>query len=705
MTFRPLLFLSFILIFSSCQPKIVDTDEGTTDICSSAGFTEGSELALCSTASLYPSGATVSGTATFYKRDIEIGSISASGDVSLRLGASIPTALPIRFAEIRVLDGSSNIVQCGRTSSTGELKDLNGSPLKIPSTASTYTVEVLSRANHAMDVSGTPLKSGFQLLTSVKSPCNQTIHKISNTISATGGTLTYNTNLVATANEATSSEVPGGAFNIYNNIVSIYSYLAQKTGTSNLSCLSPKLDVYWAAGFNPAQLIYPDEDPSGVSNISFYLRGYNELYINGGKLGSVTSADTDHFDDAVIAHEVGHRIEDVCGKMDSPGGPHFGLFRIDPRLAWSEGFGNFFGAHIIRNEVANINPNLTTTLGAHDGWLYYLDTYGYHDGFITTGQKLIQLNLSKPASNPETNSGYFYDKIDPVANPGEGHFREVSVARSLFKTTNTCVAAGCSDTDYFSQMWSAFERNSSGIGMGKSIYPFRSSVRFFNRLKQVFTNASLSFAPVENILNTDEGQQLDGNASYVDGGGNATWPPYGLKLARSGVSAPTASPCNLKLLPRQETLSTTYLEHDQRFSSHFYYFDLTAGALPTNLSSVTDVTLTLTKNTGTNVDIDLILFQDGYQFPADCTAYDSNGDCTTYAKVSSSQFIRSDRSNSTGVGTYTKAISNLQNLSAAVPYLLNIKAYTAGKAINASTDYTYTIKTQTGEYLCPSATF
>ena len=254
-------------------------------------------------------------------------------------------------------------------------------------------------------------------------------------------------------------------------------------------------------------------------------------------------------------------------------------------------------------------------------------------------------------------------------------------------------------------MWSAFERNSSGIGMGKSIYPFRSSVRFFNRLKQVFTNASLSFAPVENILNTDEGQQLDGNASYVDGGGNATWPPYGLKLARSGVSAPTASPCNLKLLPRQETLSTTYLEHDQRFSSHFYYFDLTAGALPTNLSSVTDVTLTLTKNTGTNVDIDLILFQDGYQFPADCTAYDSNGDCTTYAKVSSSQFIRSDRSNSTGVGTYTKAISNLQNLSAAVPYLLNIKAYTAGKAINASTDYTYTIKTQTGEYLCPSATF
>lgn len=699
-----------IIILSGCQPKIVDTDEGNnTNICGNSGFTEGTELDLCSSSVSYPTGATVSGTATFYKRDIEIyyTSGAASSDPSLRLGSSIPTPLPIRFAEVRVLDGSSNLVQCGKTNALGELKALDGvSALKIPSSASTYSVEVLSRANHAVDVSASPTKPAFQLLATVKSPCNQTVHKITSTVNAAGGIATYNTSLVATANEATSSEIPGGAFNIYNNIVSVYSYLSQKTGTSNLSCLSPKLDVYWAAGFNPAQLIYPDEDPSDISNISFYLRGYNELYINGGKLGSVTSADTDHFDDAVIIHEVGHRIEDVCGKMDSPGGPHFGLFKIDPRLAWSEAFGNFLGAHIIRNEAANINPNLSTTLGApHDGWLYYLDTYAYHDGFISTGQKLIQLNLSKPGNNPEMNGPYFYDKVDPVANPGEGHFREVSVARSLFKTTNTCVAVGCTDTDYFAQMWQAFERHSSGIGMGKSIYPFRSSVRFFSRLKQVFTNAVMNFTPIENILTTDEAQQIDGDASYVDGGGNTTWPPYAIKLARSGVTFPTASPCNLKILPRQETLSSTYLEHDQRFSSHFYYFDLTSGAQPTQLGSVTDVVLTLTKNAGTNTDIDLILFQDGYQYPADCSAYNSDGDCTSYAKASSSQFVRSDRSNATGAGTFTKTVSSLNNLSAAIPYLLNIKAYTAGKTISASTDYTYTLKTQTGEYLCPSATF
>ncbi len=704
MFIKPLFYLSLIVFFSSCQPKVETIDEVAPNICSASGFTEGSEIALCSTNSVYPTGATVSGTATFYKRDIEIGSISASGDVSLRLGASIPTPLPIRFAEIRVLDGSSNIVQCGKTNALGELKGLDGvSALKIPSSASNYTVEVLSRANHAVDVSATPTKPAFQLLATVKSPCNQTVHKITSTVNATGGVATYNTSLSATANEATSSDIPGGAFNIYNNVVSIYSYLSQKTGTSNLSCLSPKLDVYWTAGFNPAQLIYPEDDPSTVSNISFYLRGFNELYINGGKLGSVSAADTDHFDDAVIIHEVGHRIEDVCGKMDSPGGTHFGLFRIDPRLAWSEGFGNFFGAHVIRNEVANINPNLTTTLGPHDGWLYYLDTFAYHDGFISSGQKLIQLNLSKPANNPEMNGPFFYDKVDPVVNPGEGHFREVSVARSLFKTTNTCVAAGCTDTDYFSQMWQAFERSSSGIGMGKSIYPFRSSIRFFNRLKQVFINTATNFTPIESILNTDEAQQIDGNANYIVAG-STIWVPYGIKLAKSGVSFPAASPCNLKILPRQEFLATTYVEHDQRYSSHFYYLDRTSGANPTNLNSVSGITLTVTKNAGTDTDIDLLLFQDGYQFPVDCSAYNADGDCTNYVKVSSSQFIRSDRS--TGIGsTYTKSIGDLDSLSAGIPYLLNIKAYTAGKTISNSTDYTYTLKTDTGEYLCPSATF
>ncbi|MBY0451766.1 MAG: hypothetical protein K2P92_01940, partial [Bdellovibrionaceae bacterium] len=434
-------FLSLML--SSCVQPPGETVTGPVDICAGAGFSSGTEVSECTTnMSVGGSPSVVSGTATFFKRTINISNI---GPVitSLKLGAPIATALPIKYAEVRVLNSSNTVVQCGTTNATGALKAVDGtSNLQIPGAAGTYTVQVLARSNHNVTVAmGKP---AFKLYASVKSPCTNEVHSISSNI-VTSGPNTYSTSMTAYAKESQSSALQGGAFNIYNDIATVYDYLGQNTAvSSDLSCLSPKLSVFWSPGFNPAQLIYPDEDPSGVPNVSFYLRGYNELYINGGKLGNVASADTDHFDDAVIIHELGHRVEDACGKMDSPGGTHYGQFRIDPRLAWSEGWGNFFGAHMTRNNLSLINPELVTTMATYDSWLYYLDTSGYADTG-GTGTELIRINLSKAGNNPENlGSGYYYDKVDSAAYPGEGHFREVSVSRSLFKNTNTCTTnANC----------------------------------------------------------------------------------------------------------------------------------------------------------------------------------------------------------------------------------------------------------------------
>lgn len=53
--------------------------------------------------------------------------------------------------------------------------------------------------------------------------------------------------------------------------------------------------------------------------------------------------DTDGYDDPVIRHEVGHYLVDQLSKDDSPGGAHAaGEEDQDARLAWSEGWGNFF---------------------------------------------------------------------------------------------------------------------------------------------------------------------------------------------------------------------------------------------------------------------------------------------------------------------------------------------------------------------------
>jgi hypothetical protein len=685
------ILISVLLV--GCNPPPSNDNSGSpTDYCSAANITATDEIAECTTTTSYSSPATITGTANFYKRNIIV-SGSGSSISSMKLGAPTTTALPIKYAEVRVLNGST-VVQCGRTDGTGALKALDGtSSLEIPNTPGNYTVEVMARTQHDVAVPGG--KPAFKFYASVKNVCSNAVHSVSSTVTTSGGAGPYSTSLTAYARESESSSIAGGAFNIYNDLAVTYDYLGQNTGTSNLSCLSPKLNVYWTAGFNPAQFIDPFSDPSTLGNISFYLRGYNELYINGGKLGNVSSADTDHFDDAVIIHETGHHLEDVCGKMDSPGGSHYGQFRIDPRLAWSEGWGNFIGAHINRNNLSSINPDLVTTLSSsgRDGWLYYLDTSGYSDGGGTASE-LIRIDLSRAGNNPEflgTSSGYpfYYDKVDATAYPGEGHFREISVSRSLFKTTNTCASGKCTGLSYFPQIWSAFENDSSKAGMGKSAYPFRSSVRFYDRLTAVSVSGTLP-AAVSTMLNSDEAQQLYGNSAYVSGT-TTTWVPYGIKLVSNGTT-----PCSLAIQPRNEDFNVTYFNPDQRYSNHFYYFDRNT------IPSVTDVYLTVTKAAGTDTDIDLVMYQDGYSFPAE-KCVDSG--CTTYVKNTlSSEFVKLDRTTGSG-STYIKHIGGLNSLSFSVPYLLNIRAFTSGVTISSSTQYTYTLTDQQGKYLCPSPTF
>ena len=646
------------------------------------------ESSECVTSYSYSSGVTVSGTAQFYKRGLQVSSSGASV-TKMILGDILNTALPIAFAEIKVSDASGNIIQCGKTNSTGQLKALDGvSNLVISNSTGSYTIAVLSRSQHSLSVpSG---KSSFKFYISVKKDIySNEVYSLTDTFQSNGSS-PVSVSLVATANDKSSTEIPGGAFNIYNDILTTYSYLAQNTGTSQLACLSSKLNIFWKAGFNPAQYLYPQEDPSTLSTISFYVRGDQELYINGGKLGNVTTVDTDHFDDTVIIHELGHHVEDVCGAMDSPGGAHYGIYRIDPRLAWSEGWGNFFGSHIIRNNLSSINPDLTATLTSLDGWLYYLDTEGYSDSQNTGGAELIRLNLSKSGTNPECiSAGKCYDKVYPSLNPGEGHLREVSIARSLFKNTNSCTN-NCINQNYFAHYWQSIENDSSKIGMGKSNYPFRSSIRFYNRLNATFSGSMP--AAIDNVLNTDEAQQRDGDSSYTSGG-YLTWVPYAVKLVSSGITA--SSPCPLKIQPRSQSSSTTNLLSDQRFSNHFYSVDSSL------LTSTSEIKLEVTQVAGSSVDFDLILWKEDYRFTEDCSAYNTSGDCTTYEKMTSSDMLRHDRT----VNTYPKKVQTLNQLTSSGNYLLNIRAYTANKNILNTTEYIYTLKNQAGVYLCPSSTF
>lgn len=65
----------------------------------------------------------------------------------------------------------------------------------------------------------------------------------------------------------------------------------------------------------------------------------NTAWIRGDR-----ATDSDEFDDAVIIHEYAHILAARFSRDDSPGGMHGIGDSLDPRLAWSEGWANFFSS-------------------------------------------------------------------------------------------------------------------------------------------------------------------------------------------------------------------------------------------------------------------------------------------------------------------------------------------------------------------------
>ena len=637
------------------------------------------ETSFCSTETTYSPGVAVSGTAKFRRRGLNL-QISGGIVTSATTGAVISTALPIKYAEIRVLNSSGNTIQCGTTNSSGELRALNGtSPLFLPIAAGNYTIEVYARSNYTFASIGKP--SSATLSTAVKEDIySSTVYKISGTFTSSGfgGGANSPLNLVAQADEATSSKIEGGAFNLYNDWVTTFEYLTStsNTGSLDVSCLNQRLDMYWKAGFNPATYIDSTVNPN--STISFYLRDHNELYICGGVLGNVSTKDTDHWDDTVILHEMGHHIENVCGRMDSPGGAHYAQYRIDPRLAWSEAWGNFIGGHILKNNTAKINPDLPAAL-PNGEWLHYNDTVGYRDNPATQfAGSAILIRLNSDGSSAA------HDVVDPLMNPGESHTREASIARGLFKGVNTCT--NCGGGIGFDKYWTALGTTINGMGYSTS--PFSSSAKFF--AKVFAANGNTFSASMTTITTNDEALQRVGSSAFNITAGTSTtgtvtanaWPGYGIKLT-------TNNSCNQTALQARNADNTFGLESDQRYSNHFYAFR------KADLSGVTQIRMV--PNSSCQVDLDLIVFNLGYDYVEDC------GSSTPCSKASLDGVNSVTHSRSTTMGA-TEAVT-ISGLTSAY-YLLNVRGFSSNpNFVPNTTTCVYRLTDQSGNTLCPSTSY
>jgi hypothetical protein len=102
----------------------------------------------------------------------------------------------------------------------------------------------------------------------------------------------------------------------------------------------PQVTIYWST----KNTRKTGNISQGYIGTSFFNVANNTAYILGDR-----NEDSDEFDDSVIAHEYGHLLAAKFSRDDSPGGEsHIGDI-LDPRVAWSEGWANFFSA-VVRND-------------------------------------------------------------------------------------------------------------------------------------------------------------------------------------------------------------------------------------------------------------------------------------------------------------------------------------------------------------------
>lgn len=564
---------------------------------------------------------TFSGATTLITATARFNRYSDTGVTGLN---SIESNLPIRYAEVHILDSGGNRIQQGETDASGAIS------LAIPRTAGTYTLRVNSRSNNSH------LKASV-----LKDPFDTQYYSLDTSFTLSGSETTAAVT-IQNAQATNSSDLLGGAFNILdqilvaNDFLRSQAYLASCTFCVNNFTVAPKIQIYWQKGLTPGTYF-----GSSSYAISFFLAEsgsglYRGLYILGGLEGDVCS-DTDHFDRSVLLHEYGHFLEDIYGKSASPGGSHDGNSLIDPRLAWSEGWADYFQAAAL-------------------GRSYYRDTS--KNAGCSGGARL---SFSDFDLETKANTDV------PVAD--EGIFREISIARTLYDVMTGASQSSTynmtSNTDShsadmgFAPIWNSFQ------SMNSASYHFQ-NMGMLNEILAAATNASYSSTIKTNYLAVlaNEEQVTDRSlyAQPISAQGTCSW-----SIAQTEPVADNVD-------------SSGYITFSDPLRSNDYFSYEYDGS-----SAKAVIYLRYKKSGGTistPYDLDL------YVYKEDHTLLDST------SIVASSTVAYPESGGTTSYPGYERIDLTGQ---AAGTYLINVKVYYSARRATTS----YILQNSSGASLCP----
>lgn len=129
-----------------------------------------------------------------------------------------------------------------------------------------------------------------------------------------------------------------GAFNIFETIRRANAFVRELEAGIEL----PPISVFWS----------PLNTSDPLSRTGVFVGG---TYFDAGRGLAVVlgdrEIDSDEFDDHVILHEYAHFLAARFSGDHSMGGPHVPGDVLDPRVAWSEGWANFFSALVTGDPV------------------------------------------------------------------------------------------------------------------------------------------------------------------------------------------------------------------------------------------------------------------------------------------------------------------------------------------------------------------
>ncbi|MEK6749483.1 MAG: Ig-like domain-containing protein [Pseudomonadota bacterium] len=238
---------------------------------------------------------------------------------------------PVRFALIELIDATGTIVQTTATDATGAVV-FDPQP-----TLAVYKLRVYADTDVTTGLALSVHTNSGARYAAVLDIADLTTSPLAMDISIAGGA--------------------AGAFNILDVFTDGAQFIYALEGR-----YPAKLTGYWQAS-----------STYGTYFCNYYYYG---LCDRGAGIYVYSQGDTDEFDDDVLWHEFGHFAASQFSRDDSPGGCHYlSSNDQDLRLAWSEGWGDFFPAAVKTWLASSATPNVLSQTAATP-LSAYIDTSG-----------------------------------------------------------------------------------------------------------------------------------------------------------------------------------------------------------------------------------------------------------------------------------------------------------------------------------------